>query len=157
MLQNLPQNAALVGSAVLPQVNSSNNQIPTPLVEKEKEKEKEKDKDKEKEKEKGDASKIKPSEISTLSLTVNGETFSDKLFTKIHYRKKQFVFEWDVPTGGQETEKLKKKIEIKFPDLASVALSTDKSVLTLETKNIPKEYKELSLQSKKTWVEERNL
>lgn len=74
--------------------------------------------------------KAKPSELNTQSLSINNfKIENQKITTKIHYGKKQFVFE--LASLSDNADKLKKKIEIRFKDIEKIEIQTDNSTLTL--------------------------
>ena len=121
-------------------------------------------------------SKQKPSELNTLELQINGCKLLDhKIMTKIHFGKKQFVFELqekekDPPaqtlppaqqgaTGtAQQTPAQtqppasavdKKKIEIPFKDIHNISIQTEQN--TIKVRNKPEKMSRVaeSLSSKR--------
>ena len=80
----------------------------------------------------------KPSEIPTLSLRIGKNSFPGcKISTKIHFGKKQFV--WEVaetasptkPADGEDTKASKKKFEVKFSDIEKIDVNTETQTITI--------------------------
>jgi hypothetical protein len=82
--------------------------------------------------------RMKPSEILTVALMVGDVKIQNhKIFTKIHYGKKQFVWELSEHNSsvaspghtspshdGSEQEKCKKKLELRFSDIEKLDVIT---------------------------------
>lgn len=123
----------------------------------------------------------KPSEIQTASLRIGTQRFTNqKIFTKIHFGKKQFVWELSETQspmkGDADDPKMssKKKFEVRFADIEKIDVNTETHTITIgtyfltqislyihtiEAKEKPKEYKEHNPQPKKTtqWIKDSSM
>eukprot|EP01017_Pseudomicrothorax_dubius_P031398 TRINITY_DN4003_c0_g1_i1.p1 TRINITY_DN4003_c0_g1~~TRINITY_DN4003_c0_g1_i1.p1 ORF type:complete len:593 (-),score=145.35 TRINITY_DN4003_c0_g1_i1:105-1883(-) len=115
-------------------------------------------------------SKVKPSEISTLTLEIGNALIKNrKISTKIHYGKKQFV--WEISeenAAGQHdpetgvTEKSKKKLELRFTEIQSIdvhQVTGEDQKITILMSEKPKEFKEMLTGPKKNthWAKDDQL